>query len=872
MEEQQTHTPPRWLIRFFRWYCHPSYAEDIEGDLCERFGEYVADKGPQQARLRFALEVLLLFRPGIVRPLSKCNNTLIHPTMFKHNLLITYRSFLRNKSTFLINLIGLSTGLACVLLIYLWVQDELSVDKFHENDEQLYQVMSNFRLAEDILTWDYTPGPLAEGMLDELPEVEAAASLNSRYFKPEGVLFYRDKNLVINGLFASKNFFSVFSYNLIQGNKEEVLSDKSKIVISEALAQKLFQSSKNAVGKTVEWSYIINENTIKNTFEVSGIFKSPPENATKHFDVVINYDLLVEADFYAGDWSGDYAETYLVLKKHTDLDKFNDKIAKFMESKREMGASFTLFIQQYSKRYLYDNYEEGILVGGRISYVRLFSLVAILILLIACINFTNLSTAQASLKLKEIGVKKAIGARRRALIVQLLGESILITVVALLIALVGVLLLLPQFNLITGKSLQLVFDTSFLLSALGIIILTGVLAGIYPAFYFSGFNPVSILKGKHATYTSEQSIRKLLVIFQFSLSIIFIVGVLVVDQQMGYIQAKNLGYNRDNVICFQVGSENNNPEVFVSALKDLPGVLNASNMVRNILDGTDLQGGYSWRGVESDKDVIFKAPRIGYDVIETLGMRVVAGRTYSKQYKDDESKIVINESARKFMQLENPIGKTIERVGMERQIIGVVEDFHYGSIHHKVEPLIFRFRSYGRDVLVRIQAGTEKATIGQIEALYRKFHPKQPFDYSFLDQDYQALYEAETRVAALSKYFSAIAIIISCLGLFGLAAFTAERRQKEIGIRKVLGASVVQLVQLLSMDFTKMVLIAILIGIPVSYLISHRWLESFAYKIDLQGWYFVVAAIITLLIAWLTVSFQAFKAARINPVESLRDE
>ena len=787
--------------------------------------------------------------------------------MFKHNLLITYRGFLRNKTSFLINLVGLSTGLACALLIYLWVSDELSIDQFHENE--LYQVLINFQNPHGIDTWELTPVHLAQALKEEFPEVENATLINNRYWTG-GDISYGDLSLKSRRLFADEQFFDVLSYELIQGSSEQVLAGKYNIVISEKLAVNLFQSTTSVIGKTVTWS----NSYFEEVFQISGIFSSPPSNATEQFDVVLHYDWMIDGDPPSGQWNSGSVETYLILKEGTKVDEFNGKISRFLATKDATWEPATQFIQPYSDRYLYGQYENGVQTGGRIAYVRLFSIIGLIILLIASVNFMNLSTAQASKKMKEVGVKKAIGASRNALIRQFLSESTLMALLSLIAAIGLVVFLLPQFNHITGKPLQLNLGLGPVLSMASIVIFTGLVAGSYPAFYLSGFNVVSVFKGKRNTSNGEQWVRKGLVVFQFALSVIFIVGVLVVNRQMDYVQTKSLGYNRDNVMSFYRPRYDVDPEAFLSALNQIPGVEHASTVAGNMLSGRSTQGGYSWSGQESEKEWVFKSPQIGYDFIETLDMKILAGRSFSREHQDNHLKIILNESALKLMQLDDPIGQQIKYGDEYREIIGVVSDFHYGSLHHKVTPLIFRYPDWGwgTNTLVKIKAGTEKATIEQVANVYKEFHPDDAssFIFTFLDDDYQALYEAEQRVAALSRYFSMLAIIISCLGLFGLAAFTAERRTKEIGIRKILGASVWGIVKLLSSDFTKMVLGGILIAVPISYLVAKYWLDGFAYTFELSWWLFAGAATVTLLIAWIVVGFQTLKAANINPAECLQ--
>jgi len=870
MNDHNPISPPQWPLRFLRWFCREEYLDEIEGDLIELY-EKAHEERPRRANWSFFWQVLMHFRPEYIRAFT-IYHFFIHPAMLKHNILITYRSFLRHKSTFLINLTGLSTGLACVLLIYLWVQDELSVDSFHEKNDQLYQVIQNNITPDGVLTDEITPGPLAEAMVDELPEVEAATKTSIIYMKLGGTISHDDNLVIPKGISASENYFETFSFKLLQGEADQVLTNKNDIVISQSVARSLFNSPENALNQTVTW----NNEYFEHTFKVSGVFEDLPSNSTERFDAVIHYDWVEQIDPYALRWQNGYAETYVVLKEGTDIDLFNQKIEYYLAEKSTDRTNFPIFVQQYSRKYLYGNYENGKISGGRIVYVKLFNFIALFILVIACINYMNLSTAQASLKWKQIGVKKVLGVKRKTLVTQFFSESMIMSIISLGVAIALVSLSLSPFNKITGKFLQLSFDLGTILVVVGIVVLTGLIAGSYPAFYLSRSKLLSLLKGKSNTSNGDQWIRKGLVVFQFALSVIFIVGVLVVNQQVRYTQTKNLGYKRDNVIVFTRDIQNvefqarlEDSEAFMAELEKIPGVEDASNMYGSLLNNKIYAGGYSWSNEESDKDFAFESPIIGYGVLETLEMEILEGRSFSREYGDEETKIILNESAIEMMGLEDPLGKNLDG---ESTIIGIVKDFHYGSIHQQIKPLMLRFQQGGPNYLVKIKGGTEQATIRQIEQVYNTFDPEFPFEFNFLDTDYQALYESESKVAILSKYFTGLAIVISCLGLLGLAAFTADRRQKEIGIRKVLGASVFQLVQLLSTDFTKMVLLAMLIGIPISILISHRWLESFAYTINLQWWYFVGAAGITLLIAWLTVSVRTLKAATANPVDSLRDE
>ena len=859
-------SPPKSMLHFLRWFCREDYLEEIEGDLIELF-ESQYEENPVRAKWQFNWQVLCHFRPDFIKPLFQ--NSIITRGMLKHNLTITYRSFLRHKTTFFINLIGLSVGLACTLLIYLWVNDERQIDQGHANNERLYQVLQNYQFPNGIQTRTITPAILAEALEEELPNVESALAISSLEERPEGIISNEEKHQETQGLYAGENFFDVLSYQLLEGSTTQSLSGKNNIVLSEELALKLFGSTRNIIGQSLN----LTNQWVNETYQVSGVFRPLKNTSIAPFEFILSLDILLE-DEHASKWNGDYAETFVVLQEGTDITKFSESLAPFLKPKHHVENVATLFLQHFSTRYLYGPYENGVQAGGRIVYVKMFSLIAFFILLMACINFMNLSTAQASTKMKEIGVKKVMGARRNSLIVQFLGEALLLTALALIVAINLVWLFLPQFNLITGKAVQLNFNPSLVLTCLAIVIATGLLAGSYSAFYLSGFNPIAVLKGKLKGPVKDYWVRRSLVVFQFCLSGIFLVGLIAVNEQMNFIQTKNLGYDRDNILSFQVDNSRENLELIFSKLESVPGILSVANMNDNVLSGGMHQSGYSWTGQESEQDYLFKSPIIASNLIETLDMKMLQGRSFSDDFKEERMKVVINESARKMMQLENPIGKRLKygHRSDEREIIGVVSDFNYGSIHHKVEPLIFRYSSRGSNILVKIKSGTEKTTLEQIETIYKESHPNREFTYSFLDDDYQALYEAESRVATLSKYFSLIAIIISCLGLFGLVAFTTARRTKEIGIRKVLGASTLGIMNLLSRDFTKMVSLGVLLAMPISYLILSNWLDNFAYKIELNWWIFIGAAGLTMLIAWLTIGIQTFKTTKVNPVHCLKDE
>lgn len=780
---------------------------------------------------------------------------------------------MKDRQFTFLNVMGLSTGLACTFMIYLWVSDERSIDKFHEKDSRLFQVLANHKEASSIRTLVETPAPLAEAMAKELPEVEYAVSAYSTDFGGNTTLSVGNRNINATGLYATKDYFNVFSYQLIQGDRNKVLATKNAIVLSRDLAMKLFNTTTNITGTTIEWQH-------EKQFIVAGIFENPPSNSSVRFDFLVSMELLLEISPHLKEWGNSDPTSYVVLKENTNKEQFNQKISGFIRTKIE-SSNTDLHIRRYSDGYLYGKYENGVQVGGRIAYVKMFSVIAIFILLIACINFMNLSTAKASRRLKEIGIQKCVGASRRTLIFQYLGESLLMTFFSMLFALLIVSVFLPPFNHITGKGIEFNFTMAQYFFILGITIITGLVAGSYPALYLSGFKPVAILKGKLKTSGGELWIRKGLVTFQFVLSALFITAVLVVYKQVTFIQTRNMGYNKDNVVSIEmeggltdIETIIKNTQTYLSEVKTTPGILMASSMDHaSIVGDFGSTSGLDWEG-KDPKDVInFGNTGVNYDLIETMNIKMAEGRSFSRAISSDSNEIILNEAAISAMKIKNPVGKIIKMWGKDRKIVGIAKDFHFESVHENIKPFAMRLEPlYTNRIIAKIKAGSEMATLDRLRSIYKKINPGFSFNYKFMDQDYQRLYIGEKRVATLSKYFAGLAIIISCLGLFGLAAFTAQRRQKEIGIRKVVGASVADIAAMLSKDFLKLVLLAILIAFPLAWWAMNEWLNDFAYRINIGAGIFLMAGISIILITLLTISFQSIKAAIANPVKSLRTE
>lgn len=789
--------------------------------------------------------------------------------MFKNNLKIAWRNLIKDRQFTFLNLLGLATGLTCTILIYLWVHDEYRFDKFHEKDARLYQLMEKRKGKGEVFIADESSGMLAETVAAQNPDVEFAAAEAPASWFQKFTLSVGDKNLKATGQYVGKDYFNIFSFKLLDGNPDRVLADKMNIVISDELAMKLFNTTQNLTGRKI----IFQQNQI---FFVSGVFQKVPVRSSEQFDFLLSFEYYKQIQPWVTSWGNTGPHNFVILKKGSDVDAFNKRIAGLI--KRSSGdTTRSPFAMRFSDNYLQNSFDHGNRIGGRIVNVKLFSVIALFILAIACINFMNLSTAKASRRLKEVGIKKVVGAGKRQLIFQFLGESILLAFIAALIAIGLVFLLLPQFNRITGKEIMLQLDGSLLVGLTGISLFTGIISGSYPALYLAGFNPIMILKGKMRNSIGELWARRGLVIFQFAISIFMIVGVLVIYRQIQFIQNKDLGYQKDHVLRMDCeGKLIANEENFAAILKKVPGVVNAS-FTYNVMVGRNYgNNGLEWEGKPPNEYIYFEGFGGGYDFIETMGMKMAEGRSFSKNYGDESRNIIINEEAARIMGFKNPIGKNVTLFGNPRQIIGVVKDFHFESLRETVKPvymdLIKQDSSPWNKLMIRVQAGREAETVERIRNLYEQYNPGFPFEFHFVDELYDRQYASEWRVGILSKYFAGLAILISCLGLFGLTAFTAQKRQKEIGIRKVIGATVPNIAFMLSRDLFRQVLVAILIAVPISWWVMNQWLNGFAYRIPMGVGVFLIAGLSVITITLLTISFQAIKAAFKNPVTSLRAE
>jgi putative ABC transport system permease protein len=786
--------------------------------------------------------------------------------MFRNHLKIAWRNLLKDRQFTFLNVLGLSAGLACTLLIFLWVRDEYSYDRFAQPNGQIYQLMEHRKAAGNLSLTDESSGILGETLIKEMPEIEYAAAVAPPDWWQPFTLSAGEKNLKAIGQYVGKDYFSIFPFPLLQGKPGQVLADKNSIVLSKDLAGKLFGTTDDVVGKKVRFQQ-------DTSFFVSGVFELPA-NSSQQFDFVLSFEYLKDVQNWVKTWENEGPHNFILLKNGTDIDRFNQAIAGVI-TRNCQDTTRTAFATRFADNYLDNTFIHGAKVDSRIDNVRLFSLIAIFILAIACVNFMNLSTAKATRRLKEVGIKKVMGAGRRQLILQFLIESLLLTLFGLLLAVALAYLLLPQFNQLTGKQIALRFDLPLIIELLVITVFTGLLAGSYPAFYLSGFNPISVLKGRLAASLAGANARKGLVVFQFTLSIVLIVSVLIVYRQVQFIQSIDPGFQKDHVIRFSAeGKILQHQEAFVTQLKNIPGVVNASFTSHSMVGRNYGTTALDWYGKDPRRNVYFEGFMCGYDFIETMGMHMAAGRSYTRNFGDDTTKIIINETAVRAMNLKDPVGKNIRIYGQTRQIAGIVKDFHFESLHEAVRPsfLMLDDGNSWFKVMVRIKGGDEAATIGRIREFYESYNRGFPFSFSFLDDAYQKQYTTEVRAGILSRYFAGLAILISCLGLFGLATFTAQRRQKEIGIRKVVGASTGSIVSLFSAEFLQLVLISVCIAVPLSWWAMTHWLQSFAYRVSIGADVFLIAGGSVVMITLATVAFHAIRAALVNPVKSLRTE
>lgn len=787
--------------------------------------------------------------------------------MIRNYLIVAWRNLLRKKGFSFLNITGLAIGMAAAVLILLWIQDELNYDRIYKNEDRIYVAYNRFKQNGDINSWNSTPQPMAPAIAADYPEVEYTSRV--QYVPP--VLFsYEEKNLSFGGRVVDSTFLNITGFPLAKGNEKELFKEVMSVVITEKVAGRLF-GTENPIGKVVK---VDNEDN----FTVTGVLKDLPDNTSFDFDFLIPWSYMRLKGWEQTDsWGNNQLTTLVMLKPNAKLSSIQPKIKTLRQKYDKGDPNIETFLYPLSRIYLHGKFEGNKEAGGRIEIVQLFAIIAGFILLIACINFMNLSTARSEKRAREVGIRKVVGAPRASLLIQFLGESILITFLSGVIALLIVQMVLPAFNELVGKKLHLEFSNPFFwLSAIGFVIFTGLLAGSYPALFLSSFRPVKVLKGVLKAGNALVTPRKVLVVTQFSFAIVLIIATIVVRQQIRNAQNREAGYNKDQLVFTYIQGEiEKNYTVIKNELLSSGVAVSVTKTSSPVTEGWSNSWGIEWQGKDPQNKVAVDRFIGDDDVVKTMGLQLVQGRDIDlDKYPTDSNAAIINEAAVKLMGFKDPIGQTIKDMGEEWHVVGVIKDFILKSPYRPVEPM-FIPGAKGWFNVIHLKLNSKNSTESNIAALtatFKKYNPKYDFVYHFADTQYAKKFGDEKRTGQLATLFALLTIFISCLGLFGLASYMAESRIKEIGVRKVLGASVVSLARLLSADFVKLILISFCIAAPFSYWAMDKWLENYPYRVQLNWWVFAFAGAGAILIALITVSYQAIKAALSNPVKSLRSE
>ena len=787
--------------------------------------------------------------------------------MIKHLLNSTFRNFWRYKTAFSVNLLSLTMGLSVTIITSLWIWDEWQVDRFHQNNDRLYQVMYHYQNDEGIRTSPHMPGPMGSALQEDVPEIEHAVTVvdwMGGSFSAHGHA-YQGK-----GYYATAGFFELFSFPIIAGNPAALLSSEEQVVVSNRIAEYFFEDAEKAIGQAIKFND-------EEKLIIAGVFEDLPNQSTMQFDFVLPYERFTSMprNQWALSWTNQGPTIFLLIDQIRDQQMVNTKINQvYLNHIEEEESDFDFFTKPFSERHLYGKYENGILAGGRIEYLWLFGGMALLILIMGAINYVNLSTARGQQRAIEVGVRKTIGASKRNLIQHYLFEVFVVLILSFVVALLLVKGFLPQINQLTGKVLTLSFNPGFWFFFVGLLLVLVLLAGLYPAFFLSGFQPVQVLKGGFSKKKSGLFLRQGLVILQFTIAFIFIVGVLSIYHQIHFLQTRDLGFAKDQLVeVIMDVKDREKIKTFLAEARQLEGIeaISSGNIPIDLQNGTTA---VSWPGKDPEKEVRFGLYNAHDGLLETMNLTMVEGRPFSSEYGEEHRKVILNEKAVNAIGLLNPIGQTVELFeSVDLEIIGVVKDFHYQSMYDEIQPLMFRWmRRPSPQLIARLDAQNIQTGLQNLKTLFETFNPMIPFQYAFLNQKNEALYAAEDQLGTLSKYLAGIAIFIAILGLFGLVTYMVQVKTKEIGIRKVLGAETLNIVRLFSASFIKLVLVVVFMGTPIAWYLVTQWLYDFAYHFEFGMELFVLALLGLLLMTFLTVSIQSLKAALANPVDSLRNE
>ncbi len=784
--------------------------------------------------------------------------------MFKYNLKLIFRNLLRFKLYSGINILGLSVGIACVILIFLWVQNELSFDSFHKNYENIYRIVqTQYYTGDEKFEVDVTQLGMAPYVKENITGV-----IRSTRFTGWGMDFlirYQDKKFTENIHMADSDFFEIFSFSLIKGDKKSVFKEPFSIVLTEEMAEKFFGSD-DPINKTL----LLNN---KYEFTVTGIISKPPKNSHIQFNFLIPATFYKELGRDLNDFGSNFLYTYVQLNENVDINDVGNIITNYLckDEEKEAGRCTDYYLQALKRIYLYPVWG-----GGPMKTIRIFSLIAILILIIACINFVNLSIALASRRFKETGLKKMVGAQKNQLIVQYYFEVFILVVIALFLALILVETLLPAFNELTGKeiNLQLFRNQELFFGIIGVIIVTVFFAGTYPAIFISSPSPVRVIKGDIFFGNKRSVFKQSLIILQFCISIILIINTILINRQLVFMQNRELGINKENILCIPFRGElRNNYQVFKNELLKHKDILSVTFSSHKPMATYSNSGGWNWPGKLPDVDPLVTNSSVDFDYAATFGLQIKEGEFFPKKSFVDSNSMVINETFAKITGIEPVIGETFTVWNYTFKVAGVVEDYNFKPVYSKIEPIaLFIDSRWYEYTFIKMKTTEINKTIKQIEEIHSNFNSAYPFEYHFLDEDYNKLYWGEKQRRKIFNYFAFLSIFISCLGLFGLSSFILNQRTKEIGIRKATGAKTAEIIVMLSKEFTSWVVISFIIACPVAYYFMNKWLQNFAYRTNISIWVFIIAGILSLIIALLTISWQSWRVANKNPVEALRYE
>ncbi len=790
--------------------------------------------------------------------------------MLKNYFKIAFRNLLRNKGFTAINISGLAIGMASAVLILLWIQNEVSYDRFHEKKDRLYQVYNRDKFNGELHAWGNTPKIMGPTIRHDYPDVEGVARLNNANF-----LFTIDnKHFNSSGQFTDPDFLTMFSFPMLKGNAKTALNADYSIVLTQKEAIKLF-GTEDAIGKVIRIDSTDN-------FTVTGVLKDLPNNTRFDFEYLLPWSYMKRIKYDDDHWGNNSVYTYVLLKPNVSEAAFDTKFKNITieHTKGPDQSTTTVFLHPATKWRLYSKSENGQLVGGRVEIVKLFGIIAAFILLIACINFMNLSTARSEKRAKEVGIRKVVGAQKGSLVAQFIGESVLLAFLAGIVAILIVALSLHSFNHLVQKELYIDFTNGYYwLFALLFIIFTGLIAGSYPAFYLSSYKPVKVLKGTFKAANALVTPRKILVVMQFTFAIVLIICTIIVEHQINYAQQRDAGYAKDNLVyTFMQGDLDKNYSLIKQELLSSGAAVAVAKTSAPMTQHWSDSWGYQWQGsTKEDEKADFNVYSTEADFVKTMGLKIIQGRDIDiKAYPTDSFAMLVNETAVKTLRFKNPIGQVIKGNGPDAgwHIVGVIKDFILESPYQPVQPMLVQGAG-GWFNIVNIKlnpANSVTTNLAKAEQIYKKYNSQYPFDYKFYDEEYATKFEDEQRTGTLAGLFAGLTIFISCLGLFGLATYMAENRIKEIGVRKVLGASVANITTLLSTDFLKLVIISFIIASPVAWWAMYKWLQSYSYRISIQWWVFALAGVLSVVIAILSVSYQAIRAAVANPTRSLRSE